>query len=77
MWNTSLQIQALCNERITPAIWTPPVVQEELEEWSTWVGLHVYIRLDPEQLCASPDGNSHAELPYRQRFATQPGALSG
>jgi hypothetical protein len=53
------------------------VVQEELKEWSTGVGLHVYIRLDHEHACSSPDGNSHAELPYRQRFATQPGALSG
>jgi len=62
--------------RLTLPIWTPPVVQEELKKWSTWVGLHVYIRLVCEQFCSSPDGNPHAEFPYAQRSQRGPGALS-
>src|SRR6266404_7764848 len=64
-------------KRLTLAIWTPPVVQEELMKWSTWVGLHVYIRLVCEHQCSSPDGNPHAPLPCRHRSHGGPRALSG
>ncbi len=70
-------INAATLRGLTLAIWTPPVVQEELRKWSTVVGLHVYIRLVCEQPCSSPDGNTHAPFPCRLQSQCVPRALSG
>lgn len=63
--------------RANAPIWTPPVVQEEMKEWATGVGLHVSIRLVSPLADSSPDGNPPANSPYAQRSRSGPEALSG
>lgn len=48
------------------------MVQEEVKKWSTVVGLHVYIRLDREQCCSSPDGNRDTETASSPKFPSFP-----
>lgn len=74
--NSSLMFR-LTEETPNAPIWTPPVVQEEMKEWATGIGLHVSIRLVSPLADSSPEGNPPANSPYAQRSRSGPEAVAG